>query len=679
MNACGSHENVHLQVADSRECTTCRSLNLAKTSGKFSERDDSDTCRWSVFPVADKSLQRSESRMKRRRRVIGFLGYRCQKELSRFRGLYMEISRRGFVRDALGTAVAVAALPGRTVAAVADAADNEDPYYRQLVKANNAYLPSLLNPGRGSRARFGGARGDGEAVEALAGAYCAPESTYFKSQAVLAVLDADADKLLAAQHADGTIDSGNLNSPPDTGFVVQTVCNALAVLRRMNLPELKSINDKLTKFVLAAGEALATGGIHTPNHRWVVSSALAQLNSLYPAAKYLDRIDDWLGEGVFCDADGQYEERSTGIYSRVVDNALITIARLLNRPQLLEPVRRNLAMTMFYMHPNGELETVGSRRQDQGLDAWISNYYLQYRYMAIKDQNRQFAAVARFAEQLGLDQAEDKIPLTQFLAEPLYRQNLPEPEPIPADYSRVFSNSALARIRRGDTSATVYGGSDWPLGISSGLASNPTFFNFRKGKAVLESVRMIPSFFSEGDFRSSGMKVEQNRYSLHQETRIPYYQPLPKHLRNPQGDYPLTAAGNRFWSKMNFPERPMSNIQTLEQKVTVTENAGVFELAFDVGGHDRVPVTIELAFRRDGELEGIEPGATRSNFFFLRQGTGRFHVGDDVITFGPGQADHETVRMEGATYDLRQGPSQPDRFRVYITGFTPFKKTLTIA
>jgi len=159
---------------------------------------------------------------------------------------------------------------------------------------------------------------------------------------------------------------------------------------------------------------------------------------------------------------------------------------------------------------------------------------------------------------------------------------------------------------------------------------------------------------------------------------VPYYQPLPKHLRNARGDYPLTPAGNRFWSKLNFPERPKSNVQRLDQRVTVTENAGAFELAFDVGGHERVPVTIELSFRRDGALEGIEPGKMRSNFFFLREGTGRFKAGDDVITFGPGQADHEMVRLEGAAFEGRQGPSQPDRYKVYITGYTPFRKTLTI-
>lgn len=589
----------------------------------------------------------------------------------------MQISRRGFVRDALGTAATLAGLAGAGDAGASAAADMVDGYYRQIVKANDASLPQVIEAVKGSHERFG-AREVGEEIDALAGAYCAPESSYFKHQELLPVMEAAADRLLAAQHADGTIDSGNLSSPPDTGFVVQTVCTALTVLQHTHLPQLSAINEKLGQFVLAAGEALTTGGIHTPNHRWVVSSALAQLNAIFPAAKYVDRIDDWLGEGIFCDVDGQFAERSTGIYSRVVDNALITIARLLDRPGLLDPVRRNLAMTMFYMHPNGELETVGSRRQDQTMMAWITNYYLQYRYMAIHDQNRQFAAVARFAEEIGLDHAEVKIPLIEFLEEPLYRRKLPDPEPLPTDYARFFSNSALARIRRGESSATIYGGSDWPLGVASGLASNPTFFNFRKGRAVLESVRMMPAFFSEGAFRSNGMQVEENRYLLHQETHVPYYQPLPRQLRNAQGDYPLTPAGNRFWSKMNFPQRQMSNIQTLEQSVTVTETAGAFELAFDVGGHDRVPVSIELTFRHDGEVEGTEPGTTRPNLYFLRQGTGRFRAGDDVITFGPGQTDHEMVRLEGTPYGTPQTALPPDRHRVYITGFTPFRKILII-
>jgi hypothetical protein len=42
----------------------------------------------------------------------------------------------------------------------------------------------------------------------------------------------------------------------------------------------------LKKYLLNAGEALSVGGIHTPNHRWVVSGALAWINSFFPNPKY---------------------------------------------------------------------------------------------------------------------------------------------------------------------------------------------------------------------------------------------------------------------------------------------------------------------------------------------------------------------------------------------------------
>ena len=168
----------------------------------------------------------------------------------------MVISRRGFVRDALGTAAALAGLASADLARASEATGSEDDYYRQLVKANDAEISAVIERLKGARERFG-VRAVGEAVDALAGAYCAPESSYYKSPDLLPVLEAAADKLLAAQNPDGTIDAGNLCSPPDTAFVVQTVCMALTVLQRMNLPQLATINSKLAKFVLEAGEAIS--------------------------------------------------------------------------------------------------------------------------------------------------------------------------------------------------------------------------------------------------------------------------------------------------------------------------------------------------------------------------------------------------------------------------------------
>jgi len=552
-------------------------------------------------------------------------------------------------------------------------------FYLRLIKVNNQAIPSAIRELDAPQRGRANVRRTGTHLETLAAAFCASESAYYKSDALISPMQKAAQALLAAQHSDGTIDSGNLNSPPDTGFVVETACTALAVLRQMDDPRTSTVRDAVGKFVTRAGEALVTGGVHTPNHRWVICSALARIHSLFPATKYVARIDDWLGEGIYIDADGQFEERSTGIYSQVTDGAFVTMARLLHRPELLEPVRRNLDMNVYYLHPDGEVETVGSRRQDQLMTSSIAAYYLQYRYLAARDNNPLYAAVANLVEGLSVEGFPGPNLLIHFLEEPILKRSLPAGAALPSGYAKVFANSGLARIRRGPVSATVYGGSDWPLGVESGLASNPTFFTFRKGKAVLQSVRMGCQFFSLGAFRSQGLKASGNAYSLHQRLEAPYYQPLPKAYRNRQGDYPLTPVKDqRFWSKLNFPHRQMSNVQTLDQGITIRENRGVFELHFDIAGHEGVPVTIEFAFRPGGELQGSLQESARERAFLLKDGVGRYRVGDDAIEFGPGQADHEFLNLSGHSYMAHGASLRAAGTCVYITGFTPFQRVITV-
>jgi hypothetical protein len=575
---------------------------------------------------------------------------------------------------------------GETAAALAATAisglraqngDGQD-FFLRLLNSSNETVPRLLD---GPAASVRGL-GRGENLAVLAAGYCASESSYYKNAILVPAMEREASRFVAAQHPDGTIDAGNLASPPDTAFIVEGLATVLAILRGAKDARLAITEATLKKFLLLAGEALVTGGVHTPNHRWVVCSALARIHSLFPSAKYVHRIDDWLGEGVYQDSDGQFEERSTGIYSRVTDNALVTIARLLNRPRLLEPVRRNLEMTLYYLHPDGELESVASRRQDYNTSLSISNYYLQYRYMAVRDGNTRFAAAARLVERMpGERLVENVNPVIFFLEEPLLRQALPAGGAIPEDYARVFAGSGVARVRRGDVSATVFGGSDWPLGVASGLSSNPTFFTLRKGKAVLHSMRMGAQFFGEGAFHAEGLLAAGERYTLHQRYEVPYYQPLPPRLRNARGDYRLTAASDaRFWSKLDFPNRPISNVQTLDQKVEIVEERGAFELRFDISGAERVPFVIELAFRGGGEFQGLfeETGTSGNRIRFLKDGMGIFRLGRDAIEFGPGLAEHRFVNLSGPSYTARGATLAAGGDCAYIAGFTPCRRVVTV-
>jgi hypothetical protein len=246
----------------------------------------------------------------------------------------VSITRRSVIGRTILGALAAPAGEGAQEASQTSSADEGQQFFLRLLKANDDAVGRMLNQpsgGRGGAARVG----RGENIAALAAAYCSPESSYYRGDNLIALMERGAQALVDAQNPDGLLDAGNLDSPPDTGFVVEATAASLEVARRRQDARLTRVTDTLSKFLLKVGDGLVTGGIHTPNHRWVVCAALARINSLFPAAKYVNRIDDWLGEGIYQDADGQFPERSPN-YARVEVNAFVTLARLLNRPALLD-------------------------------------------------------------------------------------------------------------------------------------------------------------------------------------------------------------------------------------------------------------------------------------------------------------------------------------------------------
>jgi hypothetical protein len=528
--------------------------------------------------------------------------------------------------------------------------------YARLVRATDGRIPALLErqeaaPSGVVRDEHGipSAGGTAGLVATLVSALAAPESRLAGSPELAQRVALAARALLGLQHADGTIDlpTTNFHSPPDTAFVLEPVCASLSVIRKEAPTVPAEAVALLQRFARAAGEALVAGGIHTPNHRWVVCAALARLHALFPDPRYLARIDEWLAEGVDIDEDGQFSERSTSVYSPTCDRSLLTVARLLGREALLEPVRRNLEMTLYYLHADGDVATEASRRQDQYRRGSAAGYHLPYRALALRDGNGRFAAATRLIEEREGDALAGE--LIHFLEDPSLRQPLPPDAPLPDDFARHFRGSDLVRIRRGPGSATVLGG-------------NSCILSFRKGKASLEAVRLASAFFGKGQFVADRFEVEGDRYVLTQSLTGPYYQPLLPGDRHADG----------AWDPADRSRRRQSEVQQLVSRLLVRESAGAFEIEVDVAGTDRVPLAIELGFRRGGGLAGVSPMPGSADAFLLREGTGEYRLGGDTIRFGPGQAEHTWTELRGALPKL-------DALSVYLTGFTPFRTTLRIA
>lgn len=586
------------------------------------------------------------------------------------------MKRKDFIKNSVGFSVGSLLLGNRFSR---NEKQNKKTIIASISRANDRRVTELL-PQTNSLVNSRSHRGQSGFILALASAYCSEHSEYYHQEDLISPMQDVARGMLEAQNADGTYNGGNIHSPPDTAFSIEQLFRAQAVLIQDSSSNTDSVRSSIKEIMLNACEALVVGGVHTPNHRWAICAALAGTNNLYPDQRYTDRIENWLGEGIGQDEDGEHPERSRNYDSAVNNPSLLDVALYQNKPELYEVVRKNLEMTLYLLEPNGEVDTIASRRQDQGDTFFIHRYYLPYRYMAIRDKNPRFAEITRFIEGNHMNTLGEH--LADFLLHSELAEDLPNSKPLKDQYVKHLKNTQLVRIRRGNKTASVFGGTDWHLGygVWSGLSHNPTFFKYRNGNAILESVRLSPSFFSTGYFRSNGLVVTgDNKYELQEERQVPYHLPLPENERKESGRYKMSPDG-RFYSKLAFGERPKQFVK-LNTKVTVTElpNEEGFELDFNISETDDVAITIELCFRKGGILSGIVPSDSDSDSFFLRDGKGTYKVGNDQIIFGPGMHKHSrTRRLYNEQYSVHNGEISQEGYRVYITGITPFRYTLQI-
>jgi len=474
-----------------------------------------------------------------------------------------------------------------------------------------------------------------------------PESIYYASANLLQSIEIGAQYLTKAQHSDGTIDllGSNFHSPPDTAFSVDNVALAYQLIAAIKGAEKALI--PLKKYLLKAGEALIVGGIHTPNHRWVVAAALLKLNTIWPDKRYVARAEEWLLEHIDIDPDGQYTEKSAGGYTAIVNRMLIEMAKGLKKPEILDAVRKNLNMTMYYVHPNGEVVTEASNRQDKGTIKFLNSYYYSYRYLALLDQNGEFAAMCRLIEKSSAHANSEH--LNYFLLEPDLWKELPSVKNLPTNYVKTFPYSGIVRIRRGQWDTTI-------------LSNNPGFLTFHKGSAVLQGMRIAASFFGKGQFQSSDIKQEGNNWILKNALEGPYYQPYPPDKIDPQGDL----------SKMPRTMRPKSEVQNLSYVVGISEHEEGINIDFEIKGTEGVPVTLELIFRPGGKLKGVNSVNGKPNSYLFADKEGSYSVGEDSIKFSPGIALHKGINLRGALPSV-EAPT------VYLTGISPFKHTLKLS
>lgn len=446
----------------------------------------------------------------------------------------------------------------------------------------------------------------------------------------------------------------NFDSSPDTGFIVNVLAPVVKAARsaaEAGDSGAGVIAEEIGEVVRSATPGMVDGGFHTPNHRWVLVSALSQAFDLFPDLVGKEIIDRYLDETIDINADGEYTERSTGVYNAICNRFLRIAADRLNRPELLEAVRKNLTLSYYLLHADGSVVTSISSRQDRGQKTIPVGLVDSYYALARQDGNGFFAACADWL----FDLNPGGVPwvMHPFLEHPEWREDDLEREQLPDSYSKVYPVSGMWRVRRGQASTTVAKGITAP-------------FSLTYGGVELTAVKVCASYFAVAQFRAETIEGDEKGVLLRDPGRGSvhgspgYYQPIGK---------PVTS---EEWGAVRR-EREHYALPPFAVDFRIDEVDGGFDLSITAEAYDKVPFQVAFDFVPGGELD-MESGAVQGRegeVALLKSGTAIYHVGNDAISVGPGTYGHRMWQMRGSE-------AAPGLFRVLLTNVTPVNQTIEV-
>lgn len=491
-------------------------------------------------------------------------------------------------------------------------------------------------------------------VAGMIACYCNPDSAYYHDAALLPSLHLGLDYILHAQHENGLFDyvTCNFLSAPDTAFCMMKLIPHYRYLSAQHTltGEEECFRNRIGALLQKGAAGLLLGGFHTPNHRWAIASVLAICGKLFCDKRMTAAAGQYLQEGIDCNPDGEYSEKSAGNYNAVNNDAMLLLAEGLEDPSFEQPVLRNLRMMLTYWEPDDSVFTANSTRFDKDRLVYPTDYYIEYLSMGLKYKIPEFLAMANHCFDVI---AEKRLPapdvLIDLMLHPEWKDAASLPSATPLHYHAFYRDSGIARVRRGHYTYTV-------------MRNKSDFLWVHNGSIKL-SMKIGGSFCEHRAFKAETMTEENGAFHLHQVMRGWYYLPF--------REKPKTSD----WWQMDHAAREKKLGPDMEISVSVSETDDGLSVDIQTDGPSGAPWRIELALRNISRIsnphmtmpiQGDEVLVLRDSYFTVENKDSQMTIGPAFGThyFTEGKEDSEAKTPGAAT--------------VYLTDYTPFHHTIII-
>lgn len=494
--------------------------------------------------------------------------------------------------------------------------------------------------------------------------YNCPESEFFKSEQLLNYIRAICIGAKDGIHEDGTNDLVISNYHQAEFFGAPSICTAYRIMAA--LPNKTEAEKEVTEMIYDLAERTSYGllasGFHTPNHRWVHTAALFHAyNTLrVKDERFLILAKKYLAEKIDIDENGEFSERSAGMYSAISDRALCDIAVQGNMPELFDHVKKNLLLVYRFIEKGNLIFTQNSRRKDKGevgsdtlfdfdryhdicLTAYSATHditFLQILQSALDKRTlptRPYVAIRPFMEFPELRTLEvdfSKLP------------------PLEEDFHAFYPKSGIVRAKE---NGVVY----------SLLSRNPNFFHITVGEISI-SARMCSSFFAKAQFLPDEIEqIGEKQYRMKFHTWADYKLPF---------DVPPEGSED-YWS-MDFKSRPGISRCDYGYTVDFTFTEKGLKIHVVTDGTEKVPFKLEIAvtpgvYVRAGNAMTV---GNAGNFMCASEGDIELrNYAGDMITIKGAFAKHFFHKdMRGSI------PSPSNKYLLYFTDYSPVDRTLEI-